>query len=71
MIKNFSVQKNKEKSRIVAGRKKLMIMFFANTIIKVVTDNAPSISRYKFEFFPFEKLVERDGKDFVLTGKAF
>ena len=39
MVKNFSVQKNKKRRRIVAENK-LMITFFANTIIKVVTDNA-------------------------------
>ena len=50
---------------------KLIITFFANTIIKAVTDNAPSISRHNFEFFPFEKLEERAEKDFVLIGKTF
>ena len=50
---------------------KLMITFFANTIIRAITNNAPIISRHKFEFFPFEKLEERAGADFVLIGKTF
>ena len=70
MVKKFSVQKNKEMRRIVAENKP-MITFFANTIIKAVTDSAPSISRHRFEFFPFKKLEERAGKYFVLTGKTF
>jgi len=68
MVKNFSVQKDKERRHIVAENK-LMITIFANTLIKPVTNNAPSISRHKFELYPFEKLEERVVKDFVLTGK--
>jgi len=50
---------------------KLMITFFANTLIKPVTDDAPNISRHKFELFPFEKLEERAEKFFVLTGNKY
>ena len=55
MVKNFFVQKNKERRCIVAANK-LMITFFANILIKPVTNNAPDILRYKFELFPFKKL---------------
>jgi len=68
MVKNFSIHRIKERRRIVA-KNKLMSTFFANILIKSVTDNAPSISRHKFELFLFEKLEERAGKDFVLTSK--
>ena len=67
-VKNFSVQKNQERRRIVVENK-LMITFFANTLMKPVTDNAPNISRHKSELFPFKKLEERAGKYFLLTGK--
>jgi len=68
MVKNFSVQKNKEWRRILVENR-LMIAFSANTLIKPVAVKAPSILRHKFKLFPFEKQEERPGKGFVLMGK--
>ncbi|VFQ88092.1 unnamed protein product [Cuscuta campestris] len=70
-IKNFSVVPNKTRYCVV-GDNKVMIQFYATTVVKSVSEDSlgiptSAIPKHRFDLLDFDKVESRMGADYILT----